>query len=107
MLCVPASATGKWRAATVTDGNWDIIDLTLNADMSLSFRSWTDKYGYVYGTGEWEIGNACTVLATGSSSLGNLRAYGYLSDDGNVMAGLVYNYATAKWGAANIVRFNR
>ena len=109
-----SAVIGTWRGTAANDGEYEIITLTLRSGGSLSGFSITAEFGVVSVTGTWTFSSSCRLDASASASasatstLGSrTTAVGYLSDGGDSMAGLLYNSRTDKWGASDLVRFNR
>ena len=103
-----SSVIGTWRGTAANDGEYEVITLTLRSGGGLSGLSQTAAFGFVSITGTWTFSSSCRLDASGTSTLGSrITAVAYLSDGGDSMAGLLYNSSTDKWGASDLVRFNR
>ena len=110
VTCSPTgeAVIGGWRGTNQQDGEYEVLTLSLSSDGSLSFSSQTNEFGVVSGSGTWTFSSGCRLDASGTSALSTaFLAVGYLSDGGDSMAGLLYNFTTGKWGATTLVRFNR
>ena len=106
--CAESSVTGTWISASADDdGDYELITLFFDADGAVAAWSETAELGLVELSGDWGIDSRCRIQAFVTSELGSFDVYGWLSDDGNSLPGLVYRYSDSYWLSGTFARYNR
>ena len=106
--CTRSSLAGQWLAASVDSLNdYELNTAIFRSDGTVSFTAETEFLGFERAEGTYTIDSNCFIEGRGSFSLGDIDYFGWLSDDGNSIQGLVYRRLDGLWFSPLLTRYDR
>ena len=107
VACTRDTVAGRWLLTDAPNYEWETLTVYFYSDGTIR---WYDNLAGTAndsdGYGSFSVNSQCRIdgefTISGGGNAGAIT--GWLSNDGNNVAGLVYSYVTGRWGAGTLIR---